>query len=586
MSHVVCLLNVEADRATFNWSEGPASFEPYTLDGLAYREFKETAEAARERLADLIKDYLFGEENVSQSSFALAEAGHEVYLALFDPGADQKRQARQVRKWLEKLVEQHEVGTLEIIFESPWTLPWNVIYDREPDQKEFLKETPSPDRWRPFWGLRYNLCGGRKVDPLRRMPVLVDPKVLMVIDTKIRDGLPEEQQERLAAFLERHELKAIHTKDELKVATKTQRPDVLYWLSHAQPDALILSDEAVSPRDLRKLLKPCDEEDLGFGGLAFLNACQTAEGSREEGSFFEAFHSVGFAGMIGTEQQTIDQFANPFGLDFLEAFLDRGESVGAALRPLRARVPLGLLYGTYCPPGIHVTQGSVQDSVDIDEDTLYEGTALGVQPAPDSGQRALPPLPDEPYRSLAYYEREDRALFAGRDDDVERFATLLDDGGTRLLVLHGESGVGKSSFLHAGVIPYLEEECVGYRFLRGSDLDDGEAAGSPGSVLFVRATNDLFGQLAHALCDFCSQPYEYRTPLGEPVSADLPAVLRELIGCEVTQATVRALLRSDVTLLGRTLMAIALAGTIAEVRKAQLNEQRCGLSCKPNYSAF
>jgi hypothetical protein len=62
--------------------------------------------------------------------------------------------------------------------------------------------------------------------------------------------------------------------------------------------------------------------------------------------------------------------------------------------------------------------------------------------------------------------------------------------------------------------------------------------------------------LAHALCDFCSQPYEYRTPLGESVSADLPAVLRELIGCEVTQATVRALLRSDVTLLGRTLTAI------------------------------
>jgi hypothetical protein len=71
----------------------------------------------------LIKDYLFAEENVPQASFALAEAGYEVYQALFDPGAEQKRQARQVRKWLEKLSTQHEVDTLEIVFESPGRCP-------------------------------------------------------------------------------------------------------------------------------------------------------------------------------------------------------------------------------------------------------------------------------------------------------------------------------------------------------------------------------------------------------------------------------------------------------------------------------
>ena len=44
MSHVVCLMNVEEKRATFTWSEGPAAFEPYTLDGMDYGQFQKTAD--------------------------------------------------------------------------------------------------------------------------------------------------------------------------------------------------------------------------------------------------------------------------------------------------------------------------------------------------------------------------------------------------------------------------------------------------------------------------------------------------------------------------------------------------------------
>ena len=77
-------------------------------------------------------------------------------------------------------------------------------------------------------------------------------------------------------------------------------------------------------------------------------------------------------------------------------------------------------------------------------------------------------LPEDPYLPLGAYGPEYRALFDGRDDDVARFAMILDRRETRVLVLHGESGVGKTSFLRAGLIPYLEEDCIGYRFLRRS----------------------------------------------------------------------------------------------------------------------
>ena len=71
MSHVVCLMDVKEDRATFTWSEGPASFEPYTLDGMVYKDFKEIAAEARERLADLVKDYLSDEQRMPASAFAV-----------------------------------------------------------------------------------------------------------------------------------------------------------------------------------------------------------------------------------------------------------------------------------------------------------------------------------------------------------------------------------------------------------------------------------------------------------------------------------------------------------------------------------
>ena len=165
----------------------------------------------------------------------------------------------------------------------------------------------------------------------------------------------------------------------------------------------MLAGEPISPRDIRKLLRQDDGEN--FGGLAFLNACQTAEAGAV-GSFFEAFHSVGFAGMIGTEHQTVDRFANPLGIDFLEAFLDRGEPVGSALRNLRGRVPLGLLYGTYCPPDIRVDRGSVQDGFEVRQ-VHVRGVALSAGPAAQlSATAVLPPLPLEPYRSLDYYDRE------------------------------------------------------------------------------------------------------------------------------------------------------------------------------------
>jgi hypothetical protein len=60
-----------------------------------------------------------------------------------------------------------------------------------------------------------------------------------------------------------------------------------------------------------------------------------------------------------------------------------------------------------------------------------------------------------PYKGLDHYEEQDAPLFFGRDVECDLVvANLL---AARLTLLYGQSGVGKSSLLHAGVVPRLRE---------------------------------------------------------------------------------------------------------------------------------
>ena len=60
-----------------------------------------------------------------------------------------------------------------------------------------------------------------------------------------------------------------------------------------------------------------------------------------------------------------------------------------------------------------------------------------------------------PYKGLDHYEEQDAPFFFGREVECDLVvANLL---AARLTLLYGQSGVGKSSLLHAGVVPRLRE---------------------------------------------------------------------------------------------------------------------------------
>ncbi|MBD2328838.1 hypothetical protein [Alkalinema sp. FACHB-956] len=83
---------------------------------------------------------------------------------------------------------------------------------------------------------------------------------------------------------------------------------------------------------------------------------------------------------------------------------------------------------------------------------------LTYAPSPSSpAESTVSPIPDQtPYKGLRPYTEKDADIFFGRTRDIQRIVNNL--LAWRLTVLYGESGVGKSSVLQAGVIHALREE--------------------------------------------------------------------------------------------------------------------------------
>lgn len=74
-------------------------------------------------------------------------------------------------------------------------------------------------------------------------------------------------------------------------------------------------------------------------------------------------------------------------------------------------------------------------------------------------------LPSDPYRSLKHYTENETELFFGRGWEIRSLYYMVTNNElSKLILLYGQSGVGKSSLLNAGVLPRLGQlQTVEYR---------------------------------------------------------------------------------------------------------------------------
>lgn len=85
---------------------------------------------------------------------------------------------------------------------------------------------------------------------------------------------------------------------------------------------------------------------------------------------------------------------------------------------------------------------------------MFIGDAVG-QPVDETRSASADARrPERPYKFLDYYTEADADLFFGRDSEIEAICSQI--LARRSFILHGRSGVGKSSILRAGVSPRLK----------------------------------------------------------------------------------------------------------------------------------
>lgn len=114
--------------------------------------------------------------------------------------------------------------------------------------------------------------------------------------------------------------------------------------------------------------------------------------------------------------------------------------------------------------------------------------------------------PPSPYKGISFYGPEDEMIFTARDDDVLKCAKIIGEMSTRILILQGRTGCGKSSFLRAGFIPFLEKPEHGFRFIKDEK--------AKAKALFIRSTRNPSTKLSESVYEFASEGYVVKTPEG------------------------------------------------------------------------
>ncbi len=238
-----------------------------------------------------------------------------------------------------------------------------------------------------------------------------------------------------------------------------ERVAIFHYAGHAEDYTLLLEDHSggrvlADGRGLAGFL----QQQRGLQ-LVFLNACSTRVQADD-------LRAAGVPMVIATARAIDDELAASFATSFYQS-LASGDTLTSAFAKAKAAAQFshGDLSRHVRPiqqPGQeHTAQGLPWEMYTRPGATLAAEWSLPAAAGnPLWNLPPLPPLdlPAKPFRDLSWFRRADAPIFFGRGQQIRQLYTLVTDGQSDPLVLfYGQSGVGKSSLLDAGLLPRLEQ---------------------------------------------------------------------------------------------------------------------------------
>ncbi len=229
----------------------------------------------------------------------------------------------------------------------------------------------------------------------------------------------------------------------------SERLLALHFSGHTDDQLWYLDEGQINAEGLVAVLKKCHQ--LQF---IFLNGCDNQ-------AQINAFASIGIPSLIGTTEPINDKQAGRFSDFFYQALLVQNLSIQAAFDQATQSID-----ATIHPDDKHLRSLKLPtaDQSDIVPWFIYpindaeqhqwklSWVANACKQLPQLAQRELP---TSPYKNLYYFKQQDAEIFFGRCQAILDIYDYL-DAVEPVILLHGQTGVGKSSFLQAGLIPRLE----------------------------------------------------------------------------------------------------------------------------------
>lgn len=291
------------------------------------------------------------------------------------------------------------------------------------------------------------------------------PLILLVFANDTTDYLEQIQQEKqllhsilqpVANRLEYDlEIQEYTTFDELidYLDSNRDRLIMLHFAGHSNGELLKLDEGVAYASGLKGKLHAC--QHLRF---LFLNGCNSA-------GQVDQFVEIGIQSIIGTNDFIRDDVALKFSEAFYKnlAALENSITVGEAYEQAKSTVKakyddsFEALNRSFDLGGDKHTPQEWPWFLkpENEQNWKLEYAAHPCNRLPVLPNKALLDLPDEPFKNLYYYQPDDADIFFGRCQSTLDVLEQLDKPDTPLLLLHGGTGVGKSSFLMAGLIPRL-----------------------------------------------------------------------------------------------------------------------------------